>query len=92
MQAFRIRAGRIVNRFYDEMNYIFGSRVTHLLWRNATQLQTETVDQQSATTFVSMSVYVCDYVRASVSGLFRPFLSCGFYPLNHSFIYGRPME
>jgi len=32
-------------------------------------------------------VYVCDYVRASVSGLLRPFLSCGFYPLNlHSFI------
>jgi len=32
-------------------------------------------------------MYVIIYVRASVSGLLRPFLSCGFYPLNlHSFI------
>jgi len=32
---------------------------------------------------------VCDYDRASVSGLLRPFLSFGFYPLNlHSFNYG----
>ena len=37
---------------------------------------------------VSLRVYVYDYVRASVSGLLRPFLSCGFYPLNlHSFIH-----
>jgi len=37
---------------------------------------------------VSLRVYVCDYVRASVSGLLRPFLSGGFYPLNlHSFIH-----
>jgi len=37
---------------------------------------------------VSLRVYVRDYVRASVSGLLRPFLSCGFYPLNlHSFIH-----
>jgi len=36
---------------------------------------------------VSLRVYVCDYDRASVSGLLRPFLSFGFYPLNlHSFI------
>ena len=35
---------------------------------------------------VSLRVYVCDYDRASVSGLSRPFLSFGFYPLNlHSF-------
>ena len=35
---------------------------------------------------VSLRVYVCDDVRASVSGLLRPFLSFGFYPLNlHSF-------
>jgi len=35
---------------------------------------------------VSLRVYVCDYDRASVSGLLRPFLSFGFYPLNlHSF-------
>jgi len=31
--------------------------------------------------YVPMCVYVCDYVRASVSGLLRPFLSYGFYPL-----------
>jgi len=31
---------------------------------------------------VSLRVYVCDYDRASVSGLLRPFLSFGFYPLN----------
>jgi len=37
---------------------------------------------------VSLRVYVCDYDRASVSGLLRPFLSFGFYPLNlHSFIH-----
>jgi len=37
---------------------------------------------------VLLRVYVCDYVRASVSGLLRPFLSCGFYPVNlHSFIH-----
>ena len=36
----------------------------------------------------SLRVYVCDYDRASVSGLLRPFLSFGFYPLNlHSFIH-----
>jgi len=36
---------------------------------------------------VSLRVYVCDYDRASVSGLLRPFLSFGFYPLNlHSFM------
>jgi len=34
-----------------------------------------------------LRVYVCDYDRASVSGLLRPFLSFGFYPLNlHSMI------
>jgi len=38
---------------------------------------------------VSLRVYVCDYDRASVSGLLRPFLSFGFYPLNlHSFNHG----
>jgi len=36
---------------------------------------------------VSVCVHVCDYIRASVSCLFRPFLSCGFYPLNSSFIH-----
>jgi len=37
-----------------------------------------------------LRVYVCDYDRASVSGLLRPFLSFGFYPLNlHSFIHIR---
>jgi len=36
---------------------------------------------------VSLRVYVCDYDRASVSGLLRPFLSFGCYPLNlHSII------
>jgi len=36
---------------------------------------------------VSLRVYVCDYDRASVSGLLRPFLSFGFYPLNlHSYL------
>jgi len=39
---------------------------------------------------VSMCVYVCDYDRASVSGLLRPFLSCGFYPLKSSFIHSIP--
>jgi len=32
-------------------------------------------------------VYVCGHARASASGLLRPFLSCGFYPLNSSFIH-----
>jgi len=37
---------------------------------------------------VSLHVYVCDYARASVSGLLKPFLSSVFYPLNlHSFIH-----
>ena len=39
---------------------------------------------------VSLRAYVCDHVRASVSGLLRPFLSCGFYPLKSSFIEGIP--
>jgi len=40
-----------------------------------------------------LRVYVCDYVRASVSGLLRPFLSCGFYPLNlHSFIHYKVVQ
>ena len=38
-------------------------------------------------TLLTLRVYVCDYVRASVSGLLRPFLSCGFYPLKSSFIH-----
>ena len=38
--------------------------------------------------YVSMCVYVCDYVRASVSGLLRPFLCYGFIHYNlHSFVH-----
>jgi len=37
--------------------------------------------------FVCFIVCICDHVRTSVSGLLRPFLSCGFYPLKSSFIH-----
>jgi len=61
----------------------------HYTWQTRTDVQIAVIHvfgpQMLVYFIVSLCVYVCDYVRASVSGLLRPFLSCGFYPLKSSF-------